>query len=124
MSTTTPEIAVPADLLPVMRERVLAELEHENGQLSHSICVCDTERDIDDACERLESVIAAYRVLKANAAGYPADVVEMAAQLVIEDATSRIADDHLSVDEAVAAIALVRAAETLRATIDQQAVTA
>ena len=130
MSTSTStEIAVPADLLPNMRERVLAELEHVNGELSRTICDSErgsgAQRDIDDDCERVETVIAAYRVLKANAEAYPADVVELAAQLVIEDATSRIAHDSLSVDEAEAAIARVRAAEALRATFEQQqAVTA
>ena len=115
MSTT---IAVPADLLPKMRERVLAELEHVNGQLSGSICANErgsggAERDVDDACDRVETVIAAYRVLQANAEAYPADVVALAAQLVIEDATSRIAHDSLDVDEAEAQVQCVRVCQAI-----------
>ena len=124
MSTST-EIAVPADLLTLIRERVLVELGSAGDVLEHAAWADPLSIDeVDEVCERVEGLIAARRVFAADADAYPVDMVTIAVDWVIRDAASRIADDPLRVDEAEAMVKRVRRCEALRTAIEQSAVTA
>ena len=118
-------IAVPADLLTLIRERVLVNLGSAGDVLEHAAWADPSSIDeIDEVCKRVEGLIAARRVFAADADGYPVDMVAIAVDWVISDAESRIAHDGLSVDEAEVMVRRTRRCEGLRTAIEQSAVTA
>jgi len=126
MSTSTSTgIAVPADLLPHIRERALVELGSVGDVLERAAWASTPSvAEIDEVCKRVEGLIATRRVFAADADGYPVDMVAIAVDWVISDAESRIAHDGLSVDEAEVMVRRTRRCEGLRTAIEQSAVTA
>ena len=66
----------------------------------------------------MERVGAAYRAFAFDADTYPAAAVALAVKEAIEDAESRISDDHLTVDEAEFYIKRVRTYEALLGSAD------
>ncbi|MEA2190743.1 MAG: hypothetical protein QOI73_864 [Solirubrobacteraceae bacterium] len=113
MSTITApaEIEVPRDLLPTLRENVRLGLEMLADSLSHAVC---NHEPIDDICHELELALAAHRAFAHDADAYPADAVCFAVRYTIQDARSRIAEDHVSVDEAELLVGRIRACEALQ----------
>ena len=126
MSTSTSTgIAVPADLLTLIRERALVELGSVGDVLERAAWASTPSvAEIDEVCKRVEGLIATRRVFAADADGYPVDMVAIAVDWVISDAESRIAHDGLSVDEAEAMVRRIRRCEGLRTAIEQSAVMA
>ena len=124
-TSTSTEIAVPADLLNLIRERALVELGSVGDVLEHAAWASTPSIDeIDEVCKRVEGLIATRRVFAADGDGYPVDMVAVAVDWVISDAASRIANDGLSVDEAEVMVRRIRRCEDLRSAIEQSAVTA
>lgn len=120
--TTDADVSVPADLLPIMRKCVLMEIQGLGDKFSHAgTSGCAT---VDEVCDDADIIIAVYRALKPETTTYPASVVAVALDFVIQDAASRFADDQLDVDQAELYVRRVRAGEALQAQIDTQAVTA
>lgn len=91
-------IAVPADLLPILRENVL----HHVGAVASEI-EYQTMRRADDLepdriaaeLDRIRRAADAYRDLRAADGAYPATAVALACERTIADTCSRIADDKL-----------------------------
>jgi hypothetical protein len=126
MSATANDlITVPGDLLPVLRQRLVVELGRHAAHLAE---VADRPEpidfEVDAACDRLESLIAAHRALTSDRPSYPAAAVSAAAEATIEDARYQIAESGLGVDQAELLVQRVRTCEALQAQTDRQAVTA
>lgn len=111
-------IAVPGDLLPILRQRLVGEVGQRAARLAEAAEAADfaepTVVDIDAACDHTESLIAAHRALRSDQPTYPAAAVSAAAEATIEDAAFRIGDSGLSVDDAEALVRRVRACEALQ----------
>lgn len=126
MSTTTAsaEIPVPRELLPAFRDNVRQDLELIGDKLKSAASVDDAEQ-LAEALSEAEAAIAAHRAfLVDDLDAYPAAAVSFAAVSVIEDAESRIADDHLSLDEAEFYVKRARTCQALRDHADAWATTA
>ena len=110
MSST---IAVPADLVAAMRDNMKVALPLDGFDSG------DAVDKVLAACDEIQRLADVLRALSVEADAYPREAVRVAAIETIEDAGSRISDDHLTVDEAEFYIDRIRACEALLAGLDE-----